>query len=133
MATRTTSKSSKSSSTVKKDIPAMAEAAAGGDPEAARSKSGVSPKVVSDMAAMVAGADLKKRELLELVATRTEQPKNKVKPFVEAVMSVLGEAIADGRGLNLQPMGKIKLVRSKDTGNATVTVARIRQVKPTEA
>ena len=90
------------------------------------------PEVVSEMTAVVAGPDLKKPELLQLVAERAEMPKNKVKPIVEAMLAVVGEAIAQERGLNLQPLGKLKLMRSRDAGSATVTVAKIRQSKPSE-
>ena len=45
------------------------------------------------------------------------------------MIDILGEAIADGRELNLQPFGKIKQQRTKDTPNARITVAKIRQNK----
>jgi len=88
------------------------------------------PKVVTPMTALVIGPDLKKRELLEQIAERTGQSKNKARPFVDAMIEIMGDAISKWGGLNLPPMGKVKLVRSKDAGNAKVTVAKIRQVKP---
>ncbi|PVA11523.1 DNA-binding protein [Pelagivirga sediminicola] len=87
----------------------------------------------SDVAAQ-AGADgadaseaLKKKELIEQVVARTEISKKHAKPVIEAMLSVLGDALAEGRELNLQPMGKIKRKRVKDTGKARVIVANIRQ------
>lgn len=72
---------------------------------------------------------MKKRELIEAVVARTGIRKKFAKPAVEAMIDILGEAIGDGREVNLQPLGKITSKRSKDTPNARVTVARIRQSK----
>ena len=68
-------------------------------------------------------------QLLQLVADRVDLNKNKVKPVVEAMLEVLGEALAEGRELNLKPLGKVKINRQKEVGNARVTVAKIRQSK----
>lgn len=73
--------------------------------------------------------ELKKRELVELVVARSGIRKKFVKPAVEAMLDILGEAIAEGRELNLQPFGKITRKRARDTANARVTTAQIRQSK----
>lgn len=73
--------------------------------------------------------ELKKKELIDLVTERADVRKKYAKPVVEAMIDILGEAIAEGRELNLQPFGKIKLQRTKDTPNARITVAKIRQSK----
>ncbi|MCQ0093210.1 HU family DNA-binding protein [Roseovarius sp. M141] len=70
---------------------------------------------------------LKKQELIATVVERSDVPKKYAKPVVEAMLAVLGEALGEGRDLNLQPMGKIKRKRMKDTGKARVIVANIRQ------
>jgi DNA-binding protein HU-alpha len=72
---------------------------------------------------------LKKKELLDAVVERSGVRMKFAKPTVEAMMAVLGEAIAEGRDLNLPPMGKIKQQRTKDAANVRVTVAKIRQSK----
>jgi len=87
------------------------------------------PELVRDTSVEVAGADLKKRELIDKVVERSGVRKRNAKPVVEAMIDILGEAISEGRGLNLQPLGKLKHQRRKETGNATVTVAKIRQSK----
>ncbi len=78
-----------------------------------------------------AGAPLKKQELLAKVVERSDVSKKHVKPVIEAMLAVLGEAIAEGRELNLQPLGKVKRKRMKDTGKARVIVASIRQQNAT--
>ncbi|HEY9038008.1 MAG TPA: HU family DNA-binding protein [Roseovarius sp.] len=70
---------------------------------------------------------LKKQELIAKVVEQSEVPKKHAKPVIEAMLAVLGEALGEGRDLNLQPMGKIKRKRVKDTGTARVIVANIRQ------
>lgn len=128
MATRSATRRTTKTTTSKTSKPKPEASAPAAKPKASAS----TPEVVSEMTAVVAGPDLKKPELLQLVAERAEMPKNKVKPIVEAMLAVMGEAIAQERGLNLQPMGKLKLMRSRDAGNAMVTVAKIRQSKPGE-
>lgn len=71
--------------------------------------------------------ELKKTELLAQVVERSGIKKKDAKPALEAALDILGEAIAQGRELNLQPMGKIKFTRMKKVGNGTVSHARVRQ------
>lgn len=75
------------------------------------------------------GLELKKQELIEKVVRLSEVKKKDAKPVVEAMLQVLGEALAEGRELNLKPLGKVKLNRTKEMPNARVIVAKIRQSK----
>lgn len=70
---------------------------------------------------------LKKRELYELVSTRSGLAKNKIRPVVDAMIDVLGETIAQGRGMNLPPMGRVMIKRSKDGPNARISIVKVRQ------
>lgn len=72
-------------------------------------------------------APLKKQELLAQVIERSDIPKRDAKPVVEAMLAVLGDALAEGRELNLKPMGKIKRKRVTEGDKARVIVASIRQ------
>ena len=72
---------------------------------------------------------LKKQELIAKVVERSEVAKKHAKPVIEAMLAVLGDALAEGRDLNLQPMGKIKRKRMKETEKARIIVANIRQPK----
>ena len=74
--------------------------------------------------------EMKKQELIALVVDRSDVAKKHAKPVIEAMLEVLGEALAEGRELNLQPLGKVKQNRIKDTPRARVIVAKIRQQKP---
>lgn len=81
----------------------------------------------TDMTEPDAAAPLKKQELIATVVERADVPRKYAKPVIEAMLAVLGDALGEGRDLNLEPMGKIKRKRLKDTGNARVIVANIRQ------
>lgn len=85
--------------------------------------------VVSETTPTTTAPMLKKKELLNLVVERSGVRKKFAKPTVEAMMAILGEAIAEGRDLNLPPLGKIKQQRTKEAANVRVTVAKIRQGK----
>ncbi|MCZ4351403.1 HU family DNA-binding protein [Roseovarius aestuarii] len=111
----------------------LAEAAA----KTLKSPSSGAPKAAKnetpDNAADTVGTDaieLKKQELIALIVERSDVAKKYAKPVIEAMLDVLGEALAEGRELNLQPMGKIKQNRVKETAKARVIVAKIRQQKP---
>lgn len=70
---------------------------------------------------------LKKQDLLAQVVERSGIPKRDAKPVVEAMLAVLGDALAEGREMNLKPMGKIKRKRVTEGDTARVIVANIRQ------
>lgn len=70
---------------------------------------------------------MRKKRLLELVVARSHVKKKYAKPVVEAVLEVIGEALANGEDLNLPPLGKIKVQRNIEQARAKVSVVRIRQ------
>lgn len=73
------------------------------------------------------GHELKKKELIERIVTKSGLKRRDVKPVVEAILDVLGTSIGKGETLNLQPMGKLIIKRTKDVPNAKISVCRIRQ------
>ncbi|WP_338551092.1 HU family DNA-binding protein [Roseovarius phycicola] len=74
-------------------------------------------------------AEMKRKELVEEVSRHAELPKHKVKPVVEAMLEVMGEAVAEGRTMNLQPLGRMVHKRRKENPNANISIVRIRQSK----
>lgn len=73
---------------------------------------------------------LRKKELVDRVVARTGAKKRDAKPIVEALLSELGEALADGRSLVLPPLGRVRINREKQLTNGRVIVAKIRQNNP---
>src|SRR6056297_613720 len=125
MATKASPRSgaSKAPTTSRKSTAAPAE------PAAAAPK----PVVVAENASETALPDLKRQELLAQVVERSEVKKKFAKPVLEAALALIGEALAEGRDLNLEPLGKVKINRTRQMANGRVTVARIRQNTPRAA
>ncbi|SER01942.1 HU family DNA-binding protein [Thalassovita taeanensis] len=85
------------------------------------------PVVVNNDIPVVLGMEMKKRELIELVVERAGVKKKDAKPAIEAMLQILGEALADSREMNLPPLGKIKINRIKQLSNAKVITCKLRR------
>ncbi|AHD01227.1 integration host factor [Leisingera methylohalidivorans DSM 14336] len=70
---------------------------------------------------------MNKKELVGLAVERSGVKKKDAKPVVEAVLALLGEAVAGGRELNLKPFGKLRINRSQERSNGKVFVCKLRQ------
>ncbi|MFU8865568.1 MAG: HU family DNA-binding protein [Rhodobacterales bacterium] len=86
-----------------------------------------SPVLVTSTVPVVTGPELKKRELLERVVTRSGVKKRDAKLVVEAMLAVMGEALAEGEELNLPPFGKLKINRVKESPNGRILNCKLRQ------
>ncbi len=85
--------------------------------------------VVRETSPVVSAPEMKKKELIEAAVERAGVKKKDAKPAIEAALAILGEALSDGRDLNLQPLGKIKVQKTKELSNGTVMNVRIRRSK----
>ncbi|MDR9393515.1 MAG: HU family DNA-binding protein [Roseovarius sp.] len=112
-------------STAKSPAPSAAEQDAAARPTRPVGK----PTVVAESMPVVSEPALKKQELLAQVVEQSGIKKKYAKPVVEAMLDVLGESLEQGRELNLQPFGKLKHNRTKETANARIHVTKIRQNK----
>ncbi len=72
---------------------------------------------------------MRKPDLIEKVVVRSGVKKKDAKPVVEAMLAVLGEALADGQEMRLPPLGKVMVNRTKDLENGTAYIVKIRQPK----
>lgn len=99
--------------------------------KAAAAKSAITaqpkPVVVTEKTNVVSDPALKKKELIEAVTERSGIKKKDAKPVIEAMLAVLGQTLADGREMNLQPFGKVKINRAKDVQGGKVLITKIRQ------
>ena len=75
---------------------------------------------------------IRKPQFIERVVERSEKRKRDVKPSVEAALAVLAEAIAAGEDLILPPLGKIKVVKSREIPGGAVHTIKLRLANPTE-
>jgi nucleoid DNA-binding protein len=85
------------------------------------------PKVIAVSKPVVNEPDMRKKELIDLAVARSGIKKKYAKPTVEAVLEILGEAISDGRELNLQPFGKLRINRMEEKSNGRVIICKLRQ------
>ncbi len=72
----------------------------------------------------------RKKELVDAVAAASGVKKKQVKPVVDAVLAELGIALARGDTLNLPPLGKVAVNRSKEGPHADVMILKLRRLKP---
>lgn len=85
--------------------------------------------IVTELKPQAAGEEIKKKDIIDMVTERSGLKKKDAKPAVEAMIDILGELIAEGRDLNLPPLGKIKHQRTRDTANARIVMLKVRQGK----
>jgi DNA-binding protein HU-alpha len=85
------------------------------------------PSVVETLSPVVVSNELRKKELFELVVARSGMKKKDVKPVVEAMLAVLGDAWAEQREMNLPPLGKFKVQRGKELPDGRALVLKLRQ------
>jgi len=127
--TSTSKSGSKTTSGTRKTRPSTATSTAAPSPEAPKPVRPAKPVLVTDAPVETGSPELKKQELLDKVVTRSGTRKKFAKPVLEAMLEVLGETLAEGRELNLPPLGKVKLNRTKEGARARVIVAKVRQSK----
>ncbi|MCV2891894.1 HU family DNA-binding protein [Lentibacter sp. XHP0401] len=129
---KTAAKAVKAPKAVKKPAlagtgPTLATVAPTAAPEAKAAAPKVTPMVVTSAEPTLAPAEMRKEQLLDEVAKRSGAKRKDVKPIAEAMLEVLGEALGEARELNLKPLGKIKVARTKLVANGRVIQLRLRQ------
>lgn len=88
------------------------------------------PTVVNAPTPVVVGPAMRKKELIDAVVQRTGMKKKDVKPVVESMLGVLGDALAEGRELVAQPMGKLRVHKQKTTARKRILFAKLHQNLP---
>lgn len=73
---------------------------------------------------------LRKKELIERVVDQTGMRKGEARKAVEATLGVLAGTLDSGQDVNLPPLGKIKVAKTRETGGTKVLSCRIRLAGP---
>lgn len=94
---------------------------------APKPKPAFKPTVVTSAQPVVAAPMMRKKELIDTVVARSGIKKRDAKPVIEAMLTVLGSAISEGRDLNLHPMGKLKVNRTKTGKGSKIMICKLRQ------
>jgi DNA-binding protein len=123
--TKTSTSASKASSMTNAAKSALSKSAPSDTP----APTPTTPVVVGAPQPVVAGPRMRKPELIDAVVARTGMKKKAVKPIIESTLAILGSALQDGRELNLEPMGKVKINREKKLASGKVLYVKIRQPK----
>lgn len=89
----------------------------------------VAPRAGAKVAPDAAEADapMKKKQLVERVIALSGAKKRDAKDIVEATLAALGQALAEGRSINLPPLGKLTVNRQKDLGSGEVLIVKLRR------
>lgn len=90
-----------------------------------KAKAGGPGQVVVKARPNRARALLRKKDFVDQTAERAGGKKADVKTTLDAALAVLAEALAAGKEVVLPPLGKIKVMREKDSGKAKVLVLRL--------
>lgn len=82
-------------------------------------------------ASATSGADgphmLKKQEFVDRVVKASGAKKKDVKLILEAALGVLGDALSAAEELNLPPLGKAKVNKQRQDGNAEILILKLRR------
>lgn len=74
--------------------------------------------------------ELSKQELLERITTESGMKKGEARAALDAVLTALRGALAEGLDISAAPLGRIRLVRKKDTPNGELAVLRVKLKDP---
>ncbi|MEM1234303.1 MAG: HU family DNA-binding protein [Pseudomonadota bacterium] len=129
VARKTTAKTTRKSTLQKVTTKPKASAKTSTTAVKTTTKAAPKPGVTAPKQAKVA-RELKKKELVERVTAAAGLKKPQARAAVEAMLDILGETIAKGEAMNLEPLGKMKVQNHKDAGAATVYACRLRRKKP---
>ncbi|MEQ6204203.1 HU family DNA-binding protein [Sulfitobacter sp. HNIBRBA2951] len=97
------------------------------DTDSAPKAATATPAVVETLAPVVVSNEMRKKELFALVVERSGHKKKDVKPIVEAMLAVLGDALSEQREMILPPLGKLKVQRGKELADGRALVLKLRQ------
>ena len=90
----------------------------------------VKTKLAKPAVAVTQGDVVKKPEFIDRAVEKSGVKKHDAKPALEAALAVLAEALVKGEELNLPPMGKLRVLKSKDLGEgAQVLTLKLRTMK----
>lgn len=129
-ATSKAPKSSTAKATAATKSKASKKAAAPQKAKAAPAATPVQPTVVNAPEAVVVGPAMRKKELIDAVVQRTGLKKRDVRPVVESMLGVIGEAMTEGRELIAQPFGKLRVHKQKTTATKRILFAKLHQNLP---
>ncbi len=77
--------------------------------------------------AVAAAPVLRRKELVARIVASSGMKPNAVKTALDAVLEEIGKAVAAGEALNIPPLGKLTVNRSKVVGDRQVMICKLRR------
>lgn len=90
------------------------------------------PRVVMTRKART-GVQIKKKDFVEQVAAAAGVKKAEARAAVDAALAIIADRVLAGDELNLPPLGKLRLMKEKDTGKARIATLRLQVAAGEEA
>ncbi|MEM6727530.1 MAG: HU family DNA-binding protein [Pseudomonadota bacterium] len=73
---------------------------------------------------------LRRKQLIEQVADASGMKKPQVRAVVDETLRILGETLAKGDQMNIEPLGKLRVMRERDLPGSHVYTCKVRRKKP---
>ncbi len=110
-------------------------ASKGGVRRSAKSAPGKAPPAAAATAAVAAPARpaeaaapvLRRKDLVARIVASSGMKPNAAKTALDAVLEEIGKAVAAGEALNVPPLGKLTVNRSKVVGDRQVVICKLRR------
>lgn len=87
-------------------------------------------KVVAPAKKPVNNDEINKRELVERIVLESGMKKGDARRAVDAVLGAVAKAISEGKDIAAAPLGKLRVVRKKQTPNGELAVLRVKLKDP---
>ncbi len=107
--------------------------AAAAKPAAARRKAAAKPAAATAPTTPVKGGTLRKKDLIDRVVQVSGAKKKDTREIVEAVLTVLGDALAGGEMLALPPFGRARVNKHRDLDGGEMLTVKLRRGGPAKA
>lgn len=133
---KTTAKTSKtlkagaSAKATTKPVTAPKAGPGGASQSSAPAAAVAAPAVVEAPKPVMIGPAMRKKEIVDDVVARSGLKKRDVKPVVDHLLAVLGDAVSEGRELVIPPLGRIKVHKKKEAAKKTINFAKIHRNLP---
>lgn len=109
--------------------------------KAAAAKPATAPRKTTSKAAAAAvapaapakGSTLRKKDLIDRVVQVSGAKKKDTRDIVEAVLAVLGDALAAGETLALPPFGRARVNKHRDLDSGEMLTVKLRRAGPAKA
>lgn len=139
--TTTASKTTKAKAAPAKTVAKPTEKAGAVAPKRSRTKAAITKPVAAAKAVRTvpvaaikseagSGDEVNKKALVERFMAESGMKKGDARRAVDAMLNVLSAAIHEGKDIAAAPLGKIKIVRKKQTPNGELAVLRVKLRDP---